>query len=127
MVSKMHILGLPGTTKFNIYVSERAHDGYQRVSLGQTARHNQNLRVVDLGNVPARYLMVEVTHGEPLPNDEDAVEVYGMKSSAMELALGTGETEMLMDKTFQIIYGFNKSGGSSGAAKSGRRKKMSRV
>ena len=51
--------------------------------------------------------MIEVTHGEPLPNDEECVEVYGMRSSQMERHLGTGETEMLLDKAFQIIYGFN--------------------
>lgn len=107
MVSKMHILGLPGATKFNVYISGRAHEDYQRVSIGQTAKHNQNLRIIDLGNVPGRYLMIEVTHGEPLPNDEECVEVYGMRSSQMERHLGTGETEMLLDKAFQIIYGFN--------------------
>ena len=72
------------------------------------AKHNQNLRVVDLGNVPARYLMIEVTHGEPLPNDEEAVEVYGMPYSRMDSVLGDGESQLLMDKAFQIIYGFNQ-------------------
>ena len=28
MVSKMHILGLPGTTKFNVYASQQPHDSY---------------------------------------------------------------------------------------------------
>ena len=118
MVSKMHILGLPGTSMFNIYVSQRPHDSYQRVSINQTAKHNQNLRVVDLGNVPARFLMIEVTNGEPLPNDEDAVEVYGVRASAMEAAFGVGEAEMLMDKAFKIIYGFNKSATGKGRKKS---------
>ena len=52
--------------------------------------------------------MIEVTHGEPLPNDEEAVEVYGMKHNTMDSVLGDGESQLLMDKAFQIIYGFNK-------------------
>ena len=79
------------------------------MSLKQTAKHNQNLRVVDLGNIPARYLMIEVLKGEPLPNDEDAIEVYGMNCGTMDSELGQdGGSKLLMDKAFQIIYGFNK-------------------
>ena len=44
--------------------------------------------------------MVEVTHGEPLPNDEEAVEVYGMKHNTMDSVLGDGESQLLMDKAF---------------------------
>ena len=115
MVSKMHILGLPGTTMFNVYASQRPHDSYQRVTLSQTAKHNQNLRVVSLGNIPARYLMIEVIRGEPLPNDEDAVEVYGMNCGALDSELGQdGGSQLLMDKAFQIIYGFNSKPATTG-------------
>ena len=40
MVSKLHILGLPGSSIFNVYAGQRPHDSYQRVSLSQTAKHN---------------------------------------------------------------------------------------
>lgn len=100
MVSKMHILGLPGTTAFNVYVSESPFDSYCKVSVKQVAKHQQNLRIVDLGNVPARYLMIEVTNGEPLPNDEECIEVYGVHRSAMEGAFGEADSHMLMDKAF---------------------------
>ena len=114
MVSKMHVLGLPGTTMFNVYASQRPHDSYQRVSIKQTAKHNQNLRVVGLGNVPARYLMIEVTNGEPLPNDEEAVEVYGMSCGSMDAEFGAESgSQLLMDKAYQIIYGFNKNTSNS--------------
>ena len=33
MVSKMHILGLPGSQVFNVYSSEFPHDSYQKVSV----------------------------------------------------------------------------------------------
>ena len=33
MISKMHILGLPGTSTFNIYVSQSPHDSYQKVAI----------------------------------------------------------------------------------------------
>ena len=102
---------------FNVYVSQRPHDSYQSVAVNQIATHNQNLRIVDLGNVPARFLMIEVTNGEPLPNDEDAVQVYGVRVNAMDSAFGTGEAEMLMDKAFKIIYGFNKSATGKGRKK----------
>ena len=60
-----------------------------------------------MGNVPARFLMIEVTNGEPLPNDEEAVEVYGVRAGAMDSTFGEGDANMLMDKAFKIIYGFN--------------------
>ena len=60
--------------------------------------------------------MIEVTHGEPLPNDEDAVEVYGMNTKSLDATLGEDSgSALLMDKAFQIIYGFN--GGSKGGKK----------
>ena len=108
MVSKIHIMGLPGASVFNIYVSEFPHDGYQKVAFKQVAHHHQNLRVIDLGNLPARFLMVEVTNGEPLPNDERVVEVYGKTYRKLGNWMGPDDTKMLFDKTFQIVYGFNK-------------------
>ena len=57
--------------------------------------------------------MIEVSNGEPLPNDEDAIEVYGMRPGAINDAFGARESEMLIDKTFKIIYGFNKSSGAA--------------
>ena len=33
MVSKMHILGLPQATTFNLYTSEFPYDSYQKVSV----------------------------------------------------------------------------------------------
>ena len=60
-----------------------------------------------MGNVPARYLMIEVVKGEPLPNDENAVEVFGMNYRSMDQVLGEGESKLLFDKTYQILYGFN--------------------
>ena len=117
MVSKMHILGLPGTTTFNVHVSEQPHSNYTKVTIKQTAKHNQNLRVVDLGSVPARFLMIEVTHGEPLPNDEEAVEIYGISQRSIGAVLSEDESSMLMDKAFKIIYGFN-----SGAAAAPKKK-----
>ena len=107
MVSKMHILGLPANQVLNVYTSEFPHDSYQKVSIKQTVKHNQNLRVIDFGNVPARFLMVEVVNGEPLPNDESAVEVYGIHYRNMDEVLGEGETKLLFEKTYQILYGFN--------------------
>ena len=53
--------------------------------------------------------MITVTHGEPLPNDEEAIEVYGVRSSKMEGVFGESEAQVLLDKTFKIIYGFNKA------------------
>lgn len=100
MVSKMHILGLPGSQIFNVYASEFPHDSYQKVSVKQTAKHNQNLRVIDLGSFPARFLMIEVVKGEPLPNDERAVEVYGMNYKKMDETLGDGETKLLFDNAY---------------------------
>ena len=107
MVSKMHILGLPGSTVFNVYASEFPHDSYQKVSIKQTVKHNQNLRVVDLGSFPARFLMIEVVKGEPLPNDERAVEVYGINYRKMDKVLCDGESKLLFDSAYQIMYGFN--------------------
>ena len=107
MVSKMHILGLPANQVLNVYASEFPHDSYQKVSVKQTVKHNQNLRVIDFGNIPARFLMVEVVKGEPLPNDESAVEVYGIHYRNMDDVLGDGETKLLFEKTYQILYGFN--------------------
>ena len=60
-----------------------------------------------MGNLPARYLMIEVVKGEPLPNDENCVEVYGINYRKMDNTLGDGETKLLFDKTYQILYGFN--------------------
>ena len=78
MVSKIHIKGLPGATQYNLYLSEYPHDSYQRVAVKETANYHQNLRIIDVGSLPARFLMFEVTNGEPLHNDESAVEVYGI-------------------------------------------------
>ena len=63
--------------------------------------------MIDFGNIPARFLMVEVVKGEPLPNDESAVEVYGIHYRNMDDVLGEGETKLLFEKTYQILYGFN--------------------
>ena len=52
--------------------------------------------------------MVEVTNGEPLPNDERVVEVYGVAYRQLGNLMGPSDTKMLFDKTFQIVYGFNK-------------------
>ena len=71
-------MGLPGATVFNLYLSEYPHDSYSKVAYKQVAHHHQNLRIIDVGNLPARFLMFEVTNGEPLPNDKSAVEVYGI-------------------------------------------------
>lgn len=40
IVSKIHLLGLPGATVFNLYVSESPHQGYQKVSIKQVAYHH---------------------------------------------------------------------------------------
>ena len=77
-----------------------------------------------MGNVPARYLMIEVTKGEPLPNDEDAIEVYGVNQSRMDIVLGEdGGQSLLMDKAFQIIYGFNTNSKNS-IMKAGKKKQI---
>ena len=66
--------------------------------------------------------MIEVTHGEPLPNDEDAVEVYGMSCGAMDAQFGQDAgSSLLMDKAFQIIYGFNSQTSAKKSAKKQRR------
>ena len=44
--------------------------------------------------------MIEVVNGEPLPNDEQAVEVYGVRKSQMDSAFGEDDSHMLMDKAF---------------------------
>jgi len=108
IVSKLHLNGLPGATVFNLYVSEFPHEAYQKVSLKQIVHHHQNLRVIDLGNMPARFLMIEVTNGEPIPNDEKAVEVYGILHRKMQQVMGPDDAKVLFNKTFQILYGFNK-------------------
>ena len=97
MVSKMHILGLPGSQVFNVYGSEYPYDSYQKVTTKQSVKHNQNLRIIDLGSFPARFLMIEVVKGEPLPNDERAVEVYGMNYRKMDETLGDGESKLLFE------------------------------
>ena len=56
--------------------------------------------MIDLGSIPARFLMIEVVKGEPLPNDERAVEVYGINYRNMDDVLGEGETKLLFDKTY---------------------------
>ena len=67
--------------------------------------------------------MIEVTNGEPLPNDEEAVEVYGVSYSNMNNILGEdGGSSLLMDKAFQIIYGFNTS--SKNSIKKTKKKKQ---
>ena len=64
--------------------------------------------------MPARYIMIEVTKGEPLPNDEEAIEVYGISYKSMDNVLGEdGGSNLLMDKAFKIIYGFNTNSSNS--------------
>lgn len=106
VVSKIHLLGLPGATVFNLYVSEEPHHKYKKVATKQVAYHHQNLRVIDVGSLPARFLMVEVVNGEPLPNDPSCVEVYGLSHRKMTHLMGPDETKVMFDKTFKIIYGF---------------------
>ena len=57
------------------------------------------MRVADIGDIPARFIMLEVTHGEPIANDERLVEVYGMHYRGMDAVLGDGQTQLLLEKS----------------------------
>ena len=73
--------------------------------------------------------MIEVTNGEPLPNDEEAVEVYGMSCGSMDAEFGAESgSQLLMDKAYQIIYGFNKNSSNSllSSTKAPKRTKIAR-
>jgi len=48
-----------------------------------------------------------VLKGDLLPNDESCVEAFGINYRAMDSVLGEGQTDLLFDKAYQIIYGFN--------------------
>jgi hypothetical protein len=69
MVSKIHILGHPGACKYNIYVSDLPFnpETYIQITEKATAWHKaQSERVIDVGNMPTRYLIFEVVNGSPL-------------------------------------------------------------
>ena len=89
-------------------MSEFAFDSYQQVTVKGTAYHRaKDERVINVGNVPCRYLMFEVVKGAPLPCDHKMLSLYGVKAGEMNEVIGDGSWDLLFEKTYQIIYNFN--------------------
>ena len=61
--------------------------------------------MIEVGSLPARYLMIEVEKGVPLPKPSN-IKVFGIKHKNIESVLGEGSNTLLFDKTYQIVYGF---------------------
>ena len=59
-----------------------------------------------MGSLPARFLLVEVEKGVTLPSAKN-IRVFGVKHKNIENVFGEGSQNLLFDKTYQIVYGFN--------------------
>ena len=90
--------------KINMYVSEFPYEGYKQITFHERV-HYKKERVIEVGSLPARYLLVEVEKGVPLPSEQN-ITIYGIKHKNIESILGQGSQNLLFDKTYQIIYGF---------------------
>ena len=62
-------------------------------------------RIINCGSIPGRYLMIEVEKGVPLPSI-DKIRVFGIRFREIEERMGPGATNLLFDKTYQLVYGF---------------------
>jgi hypothetical protein len=81
MLSKVHIRNLPCAQQYNIFVSEFPFQSYHQVTVKGTAYHRAaDERVINVGNIPCRYLMFEVVKGAPLPCNHKMLSLFGVKA-----------------------------------------------
>ncbi|CDW75561.1 UNKNOWN [Stylonychia lemnae] len=97
MVSKIHIRKFKNA-RINVYVSEFQETGFQTV--------NYQERIIELGNVPCKYILIEVDKGVPIDAFRQDIKIFGLPHTDIDNTFGMGFHDVLFDKTYQILYGF---------------------
>ncbi|CAI2379185.1 unnamed protein product [Moneuplotes crassus] len=102
MLSKIHFFKMK-VACLNVYLAE-AHKGpYVKVCDQINLPHGQE-RVIKVGGLPCRFLMIEMEKGAPLREAYKNIELYGLYYKEMDGVLGTGYCEMLFDNAYEMIY-----------------------
>jgi hypothetical protein len=60
---------------------------------------NGKERIINVGNIPARYLLIEIEKGVPFPKNSD-MKIYGIHHKEIDEVLGEGYSSLLFDKTY---------------------------
>ena len=76
MVSKLHIKKFK-QARVTVKVSEFSDRGFLLVNHREKLAASHE-RVIDCGNVPAKYILIEVEKGSPVPARKDQIKVVGL-------------------------------------------------
>ena len=102
MISKVHVTDMKAI-RFNLYVSEFLSEhndttGFQKITFKEKIVSGKE-RIIDVGNIPARFLIIEVEKGVPLPKKNN-LQVFGIKHDQINDILGEGYNQMLFDNAY---------------------------
>eukprot|EP00347_Sterkiella_histriomuscorum_P015765 403355764 len=104
LVSKIHVKNFKNA-RVSIYLSEFADYGFKLVN-HQKKLMSSKERIIDIGNLPAKYILIEVDKGVPIKALKQDFQVFGVEHTQIESTFGMGTHDVLFDKTYQILYGF---------------------
>ena len=102
MLSKIHLFNMK-VACLNVYLAETHKGPFIKVCDKINLPHGTE-RVIKVGGLPWRYLLLEMEKGAPLRDAYKNIELYGLYYKEMDGVLGTGYCEMLFDNAYQMIY-----------------------
>ncbi len=106
MVSKIHVKNLKHS-RITVKVSAESTEpgAFQLINVQEKYISGKE-RVIDLGHVPAQFILIEVVKGVPLRATKEDIQVFGMAYKEINQSLGVGFHEILFENTYKIVHGF---------------------
>jgi len=102
MLSKIYLYNMK-IACLNVYVAENKKGPFVKVCDKITLPHGQE-RIIKVGGLPWRYMMLEMEKGAPLRDAYKNIELYGIYYKDMDSVLGEGNSGLLFDTAYEIIY-----------------------
>ncbi len=57
-------------------------------------------RIIELGNIPAKFIMIEVDKGVPIHVLKQDIKIFGVSHTDIDSTFGLGSHDVLFDKTY---------------------------
>ena len=102
MLSKIHFYNMK-VACINVYLAETRKGPFIKVCDKVTLPHGLE-RVIKVGGLPCRYMMLEMEKGAPLRDAYKNIELYGIYYKEMDNTLGDGFSDILFNNAYEIIY-----------------------
>ena len=101
MVSRLHFHQCK-IMSVDIEIAEKEEGPFMKIFKDMTIIAG-NIKIVKVGNLPARYIKITVTKGSPI-QDFNKLEVYGLSLDQMKNIYSMEMMEMLLYSTYNLIY-----------------------